>query len=105
MKRLRKIEKAGCCIRSGRKILLIKGYSGLWGFPKGTVENGENVYNCAIREVLEETGVKVPYLGEAFVYIDCIIFMVDMHTPDVVIDGNEVVDYKWVHIYETEDLP
>lgn len=31
-----------------------------WGIPKGLVEPGENIYECAERELYEETGIRVP---------------------------------------------
>uniref|UniRef100_A0A3Q1CUB8 m7GpppN-mRNA hydrolase n=1 Tax=Amphiprion ocellaris TaxID=80972 RepID=A0A3Q1CUB8_AMPOC len=42
-------------------VLLVQGYlakSG-WGFPKGKVNEDEAPYDCAVREVLEETGFDI----------------------------------------------
>jgi 8-oxo-dGTP pyrophosphatase MutT (NUDIX family) len=40
-----------------RKYLLLHYPSGHWDFPKGHVENGENEYETASRELTEETGI------------------------------------------------
>lgn len=41
-------------------VLLIKNkYTDFWSFPKGHMEEGENEYQTAIREVKEETGIDV----------------------------------------------
>jgi predicted NUDIX family NTP pyrophosphohydrolase len=41
---------------------------GWWGIPKGLVNEGEELFNCAVREFEEETGIKplgdFIYLGE-----------------------------------------
>lgn len=42
-----------------RKILLVKGKSGFYSFPKGRINDYEDEYDCAIREVYEETGIKI----------------------------------------------
>ncbi|MBO6233120.1 MAG: NUDIX domain-containing protein, partial [Clostridia bacterium] len=53
-------EKAcGCIISENNKILLIRQISGMWGFPKGHVEEGETEEQTAIREVKEETNIDV----------------------------------------------
>ena len=39
------------------RILLLKRKNGLWEFPGGRVEWGENPESCAIRETKEETGL------------------------------------------------
>ena len=53
-------EKAcGCIITQNDKILLIRQMSGMWGFPKGHVEEGETEVETAIREVKEETNIDV----------------------------------------------
>ena len=53
-------EKAcGCIISQNNKILLIRQMSGMWGFPKGHVEEGETEEQTAQREVKEETNIDV----------------------------------------------
>ena len=43
-----------------KKYLLVYGKkSGKWGFPKGHQENNETVEDTAIRELYEETGIKI----------------------------------------------
>lgn len=45
------------------EFLLIKHRKGgHWGFPKGHVEDGETEHQTAIREVYEETGLKIELL-------------------------------------------
>jgi 8-oxo-dGTP pyrophosphatase MutT (NUDIX family) len=52
------IEAAGGVVDKGGKILLIF-RKGRWDIPKGKLDKGEKKKECAIREVEEETGVKV----------------------------------------------
>jgi mRNA-decapping enzyme subunit 2 len=43
--------------RKADKVLLVKGYgSRCWSFPKGKVNQGEQLFRCAIREAQEEVG-------------------------------------------------
>ena len=53
------------CIKDG-KVLLVKRAPGIleagkWGFPGGFLDQGETIYKCAKRELIEETG----YVGDA----------------------------------------
>lgn len=43
----------------GREILLIK-RKGVWDLPKGKLETGEAIAECAAREVGEEVGIPMP---------------------------------------------
>ena len=69
------VNAAGGIVFNDTKLLMIF-RNGLWDLPKGKVEPDENLKECAIREVEEETGVK-----------------------DLTIKGKEIISY---HIYSTE---
>ncbi len=49
---------AGGVLFKDELVLLIKNPSGVWTFPKGNIEEGETPEEAALREVLEETGVR-----------------------------------------------
>lgn len=54
--------------RSLTHCVLVKGWSSRagWGFPRGKINKEEKDANCAIREVLEETGFDIePLLDES----------------------------------------
>jgi 8-oxo-dGTP pyrophosphatase MutT (NUDIX family) len=47
-------------VADGRPLfLLIRDRYGNWGFPKGHLERGERADSAALREVMEETGLRV----------------------------------------------
>ena len=50
---------ARCVVRddAGRVLLIKRSDNGEWAFPAGSMELGETMRECAIREVLEETGL------------------------------------------------
>ena len=51
------IEAAGGSVYNDRNQLLMIFRNGKWDLPKGKLEVGENIEQCAIREVEEECGV------------------------------------------------
>ncbi|KRZ66637.1 m7GpppN-mRNA hydrolase [Trichinella papuae] len=66
-------------------VLLVQGFFARrsWGFPKGKINEGETVQQCAVREVLEETGYDIgklmtdsPYLERKFGGYTCGLFLV-----------------------------
>jgi 8-oxo-dGTP pyrophosphatase MutT (NUDIX family) len=64
---MKKETSAGGIVIVGNALLLLRKYNGDWVLPKGRVEAGEEVSRAALREVLEESGVKaeiVKYIGE-----------------------------------------
>lgn len=57
---------SGGVVIFGNTILLLKKYNGDWVLPKGRLEKDENMKSAALREVLEESGVKgeiIDYIG------------------------------------------
>ena len=87
------------------KILLVKMHNGNWGFPKGHIENNETKEETAIREVLEETNVRIkiiPNFEREIKYIPnektikkVTIFMGITQDEEVTIDTSEIEDFKW----------
>lgn len=66
-KMVREEVSSGGVVVFGNAILMLKKYNGDWVLPKGKVETQEDYEQTAIREVLEEAGVKVEvlqYLGK-----------------------------------------
>lgn len=56
-------KKAGVVVYNSRldKILIVQSKGKLWGFPKGSLEQNETLYECAIRELKEETGILLDF--------------------------------------------
>jgi tRNA nucleotidyltransferase (CCA-adding enzyme) len=98
------------------KVLVIKQNSGNhWTLCKGLPKNGEQNYDTAVRELYEETGLRIDrrltwcrfrqeYQTDRGLkrvdYFPAIVY------GDIHIDGYEVVDYVWVkpddvHLYLT----
>ena len=50
---------AMCVLRdeAGRVLLIKRSDNGAWAMPAGTIELGETMRDCAVREVREETGL------------------------------------------------
>lgn len=77
-----------------------------WSFPKGHVEKGESLEDTARREVLEETGVHIDiipdfiteseYTIQGRVEKTVNIFLARTNDSKVVIQEEEIDDYKWV---------
>ena len=82
-------------------ILLLKGTSGKWGFPKGQKEKNEDLKQTAIRETLEETGIHVSRdkLKTSFTVGDYKFWFVNFDDlKDVKIQQSEISEYKWMEL-------
>ena len=87
------------------KILLVKMHNGNWGFPKGHIEKDETKEETAIREVLEETNVRIkiiPDFEREIKYIPnektikkVTIFAGITQDEDVKIDTFEIEAFQW----------
>jgi len=58
MRNLPELGAGGVVINDRGEILLLRYRSGGWTFPKGHIDPGERDEDAAVREVLEETGVR-----------------------------------------------
>ena len=79
---------AGGVVIFGNTVLLLRKFNGDWVLPKGRVEEGECIRDTALREVLEESGVK----AEIIKYTGMV------HYTYKNLKKNETV-YKTVHWY------
>ena len=64
---MKKEFSAGGIVLKNRTVLLIKNPAGVWTFPKGNIEKGEKPEETAVREIMEETGIRSKvekYLGD-----------------------------------------
>lgn len=57
------IIAAGGLVLNEKKEILMIFRRGKWDLPKGKLDEGESIEDCAIREVIEETGLSTLSLG------------------------------------------
>lgn len=62
------LEAAGGVVFNPRNQVLFIYRSGLWDLPKGKIDKNEQVEDCALREVEEETGVNDLRITESLKY-------------------------------------
>jgi 8-oxo-dGTP diphosphatase len=115
---MRRVPCAGAVITDsdGRLLLIRRGHepeAGLWSLPGGRVEPGETGAQAMIREVREETGLRVrpvrllgeverPGLAGAVVVISDYLAEVTGGRLDA---GDDAADARWVTPQELSRLP
>ena len=77
---MKKIIAAGGIVENEEKQILMIFRRGKWDLPKGKLDEGETIEECAVREVEEETGLRSVHLGE--------LIEVTLHT--YIEKGNEI---------------
>lgn len=98
----------GGILRKGNKLLLVqeaqeKAYK-QWNFPAGHLDDGETIFEGAIREVFEETGCKVkltqmlPIISSKERDIVRITFLTEILEENIHFDPTEILDAKWIEI-------
>ncbi len=58
------IKAAGGIVKNGKGEILMIFRLGKWDLPKGKLDPGESMRETALREVEEECGIKIDYLGQ-----------------------------------------
>ena len=107
------VDKENC------EILLIKNKAGHWDFPKGHIEEGENIKEAATRELQEETGIEISELEitDKTYYIEYFVrtgknridkkrvdlFLAFMKKRPIKI-SHEHSTYRWVKLTEVENF-
>ncbi len=95
----------------------------IWGFPKGHIEQAETEKEAAIREIKEETGLenlhfidgfreeimydtiskRHPFEGQS-IEKHVIYFLCETKNQDIIVDGREISDYKFLPLNEAEQM-
>ena len=89
------------CVSSENTLLLVKGRrSGKWSFPKGHIESGETSLDCALRELYEETGVKLEQnsIGCHKLSVGQYYIFETEETPLAVRDQDEIEEALWIPV-------
>lgn len=96
---------AGTAVFDNDDNLLLVLQSNIWSLPKGSVKNGETIYDAACRETAEETKIVtdifVPFDIRAIYLFDKIywIFIYKINTYDIITKNlkntNGIQDIKW----------
>lgn len=107
------IRGAGVCLitKDLRVLLLYQNKSEKWGIPKGHREVGETFEQTWIRELFEETGIRIT---SNFFDIGgpskCYKYMVKFYMIDDIIipnggDRQEIGGYCWIRLQDIKDIP
>ena len=116
-----KVEVAGCLCEFEDKVLMMKRHPDrpqgeTWGSPAGKLEAGENPRTAVVREVYEETGLKIDdyRLEEVAIFyarlphIDYIYHSYRTSfekLPELFLGLDEHTEARWVTIEEAKTLP
>ncbi len=84
----------------GLFLSILRADDNTWGLPGGKVEVGEDPLKAAIRENIEEVGLRVEKLMSAYTFspienIGCIVYMCLAPHGYIPKLNAESVDYKW----------
>lgn len=108
-------------VSTDKKILMLKRTdSGNWTMPGGTMELGESLKDCAVREVYEETGLSIEIQDVIGIYTDpniiveysdgevrqefTVLYYGIVKDGDVHID-DESTEFNWISADELLNLP
>ena len=108
-------KSCGTIVIKDNQVLIIESLEGIYGFPKGHVENNETEIETALRETKEETNLDVliedkyrfitNYIVNDNINKDVVYFIASPIEPiDIVPQDEEIKSIKWVNFEDVESL-
>lgn len=106
----------GGIIEKDNKILMVKEAKkkcyGKWNVPAGHLENGETIFEGAIRKIFEETGCKVrlknvlPIMSKDTEDTTLLIitFITEVLEENISFNKEEILDVKWISKEELQEM-
>ena len=106
----------GGIIEKDNKLLMVKEAKkkcyGKWNLPAGHLEDGETIFNGAIREIYEETGCKVKLKNMLPIMsgeLENTTFMIITFTTELLeekifFNKEEILDVRWISKEELENM-
>jgi 8-oxo-dGTP diphosphatase len=97
-------------VQSDDKVLMVQeawgDVKGMWNFPAGHLDEGENIFDGAIREAKEETGYDVELVGLVNVqnalydnkHVIHFVFAAKIVGGEISFDPNEIMNVEFVDI-------
>ena len=106
----------GGIIEKDNKILMVKEAKkkcyGKWNVPAGHLEDGETIFEGAIREIFEETGCKVrlknvlPIINKELENVTFLLitFTTELLEENISFNKEEILDIKWFSKEELKNM-
>ena len=73
-----------------------------WGFPGGSIEEGETPEQAAVREIREETNLKIEHIQQFHTNAYCVFFTTRKYDGLVRIN-DEHTDFSWISFEDLKD--
>lgn len=99
-------------VKKDDKILMVQenwgNFKGMWNFPAGHLDDGENLFEGAIREAKEETGYDIKLTGLVNIqnavydnrHVIHFVFSAELVGGEVKFDENEIMNVEFIEIDE-----
>ena len=106
----------GGIIEKDNKILMVKEAKkkcyGKWNLPAGHLEDGETIFEGAVREIFEETGCKVrlknvlPIINKELENVTFLLitFTTELLEENISFNKEEILDVKWISKEELKNM-